>query len=45
MQWAGGVVMVKREPEMERTVNKLAFKQDNLRLHVLDAKENTAMEN
>lgn len=36
---------VKRERETARTVNKLAFKQDNLGLRVLGAKQNTAMEN
>lgn len=40
-----GVVVVKRAREREWTVNKLAFKQDNLGLRVLGAKQNTAMEN
>lgn len=39
------VGVVKRERETEWTVNKLAFKQDNLGLRVLGAKQNTAMEN
>lgn len=39
------VGVVKRAGEMEWTVNKLAFKQDNLVLRVLGAKQNTAMEN
>lgn len=37
--------VVKGAREIEWTVNKLAFKQDNLGLHVLGAKQNTGMEN
>lgn len=41
----GRVVKKKeRERERDRTVNKLAFKQDNLGFRVLDAKKNTATE-